>query len=81
MMYNLIIEEISMLKKLIAPLQKIILQKKYCPACTRSLTRAKVLAENQTEKLVSCKCKRVFVLDLETDSFHRAIASDIRRIK
>jgi hypothetical protein len=81
MLYNLIIEIKFMLKKLIAPLQKIILQKKYCPACTRSLTRAKIMAENDVEKLVACKCKRIFVHDLETDTFHRALLSDIRRIK
>jgi|PlaIllAssembly_1097288.scaffolds.fasta_scaffold213730_2 hypothetical protein len=70
-----------MLKKLIAPLQKIILQKRYCPGCTRSLTRAKLIAENHEEKLVVCKCKRVFVHELELDTFRRAVAEDIKNIK
>lgn len=70
-----------MLKKLIAPLQKIILQKKYCPGCTRSLSKGKIIGENDEEKLIVCKCKRIFVHELEMDTFRRAILNDITRIK
>lgn len=69
-----------MLKKLIAPLQKIIMQKKYCPACTRSLSRARVIAKKDSEELIACTCKRIFVHDLEIDVFRRALEGDIKRL-
>ncbi len=69
-----------MLKKLIAPLQKIIMQKKYCPACTRSLTRSKVISKKDLEELIVCNCKRIFVHDLEMDTYRRALESDVKRL-
>ncbi len=69
-----------MLKKLIAPLQKIIMQKKYCPACTRSLSRSRIIAKKDSEELVVCNCKRIFVHDLELDVYRRAVEGDIKRL-
>ena len=69
-----------MLKKFIAPLQKIILQKKLCPGCTRPLSKAKAMGENAKEKLVACECGRIFVHDRELDQYRRAVADDLKRI-
>jgi hypothetical protein len=69
-----------MLKKFIAPLQKIILQKKLCPGCTRPLSKAKTLGDNDQERLVACECGRIFVLDKELDVYRRAVSDDLKRI-
>lgn len=70
-----------MLKKLIAPLQKIILQKKLCPGCTRTLSKGKTMGDSSTEKLVACECGRIFVLDKELDVYRRAVPEDLKQIK
>lgn len=69
-----------MLKSLIAPLQKVLMQKKYCPACTRPLTRGKSLGRLDGEELIVCECKRIFVHDIELDVYRRALQDDIKRI-
>ena len=56
-----------MLKKLITPLQVILLQKKMCPGCTQNLKKAKVIDQ----------CSRVFVHDRKLDTFRRALNEEI----
>jgi len=49
------------------------LKKKQCPGCTKQLKEAKELSEiSGTKKLVQCKCKRIYVWDLETSTYRRA---------
>jgi uncharacterized protein with PIN domain len=69
-----------MLKSLIAPLQKILLQKKLCPACTADLTRItnRKPKRNDTE-FVTCNCGRIFVYDKEMDVFRRALMEEIKQ--
>lgn len=67
-----------MLKKLIAPLQKILIQKGVCPACTASLSKApRREPRSQKEEIVYCKCGRAFIYDRELDSYRRALDSEI----
>jgi hypothetical protein len=62
-----------MFKKIVKPIQEGLLKKKQCAGCTKPLKDAKELAEiSQTKKLAQCKCKRIYVLDLETDTYRRA---------
>lgn len=68
-----------MLKKLISPLQKILLQKKLCPGCTQDLTSMK----NRRSKTVSteyvyCECGRIFVYDKDLDLYRRALLEEIK---
>jgi hypothetical protein len=70
----------KVIKNLIAPLQKVLLQKKFCPACTRNLTRAKHLGESENGLVVACECGRIFVYDKETDVYHRALNEDLRSL-
>ncbi len=67
-----------MIKKLIAPLQKILLQKKLCPACTVDLTTLKNREprRNDTE-LVTCICSRIFVYDKDLDIYRRALNEEV----
>lgn len=70
-----------MIKKFIAPLQKIILQKKMCPACTRPLSKAKILDNKVYQDVVVCECGRIFVHEKELDSYRRAVSEDLEHIK
>jgi hypothetical protein len=68
-----------MLKKLIAPLQQILVQKKMCPGCTRNLDeqRDRTSRINQTEQVV-CTCGRIFIYDKQLEIYRRALASEVR---
>jgi len=68
-----------MIKSLIAPLQKVLLQKKYCVACTRSLSKAKVIDSRIDVDIVQCECSRIFVHDKDLDTFRRAVSEDLVR--
>jgi hypothetical protein len=69
-----------MIKKLIAPLQKVLMQKKFCPACTRSLSKGKLMGTKGNFDLLACECGRIFVLDHETETYRRALNEDLRKI-
>jgi len=67
-----------MLKKLIEPLQKVLLSKKLCPACTRSLDDQKnrEIRNHGTER-VTCECGRIYIYDRNLDSYRRALFDEI----
>lgn len=67
-----------MIKKLIEPLQKVLVQKKMCPACTRPLSKAtlKESRSNGTE-LIVCECERVFIFDRDLDIYRRALVEEL----
>ncbi len=70
-----------MIKRLIAPLQKILLQKKLCPACTYELIKIsnRFPRRNDTE-LVICNCGRIFVYDQDLDIYRRALIDEAKAI-
>ncbi len=70
----------KVIKSLISPLQKVLLQKRLCPACTRSLSKGKELGENEFGKIIVCECGRVFVYESETASYRRALHTDLEKI-
>lgn len=62
-----------MLKKLLYPFQKALLDKRLCVGCTQPLDKAKKLGElSPTKSFIECKCKRRYIYDLETNTFRRA---------
>lgn len=67
-----------MLKKLIAPLQKILLQKHMCPGCTSKLasTKFREPIDQKSEKVI-CGCGRVYIYDKELDTYRRALQNEI----
>ena len=67
-----------MLKKLIAPLQRVLLSRKYCPACTRNLDDIKdrQIRNNGTER-VTCVCGRIFIYDRKLDKYRRALKDEV----
>jgi hypothetical protein len=66
-----------MIKKLIAPLQKMLMQKKMCPACTRPLNKAKVINKVKEGNVLQCNCGRIFVMNSDTGIFRRALDEDL----
>lgn len=69
-----------MLKKLIKPLQDILIQKKMCPGCTQSLTKAKVIKKKfDGSDIVECQCSRLFVHDRKLDIYRRALIQEISK--
>ena len=69
-----------MIKKLIAPLQKLLMQKKVCPACTRPLNKAKKIGKVEDGTLLVCGCGRIFVLDKNLLVYRRALDNDLKNI-
>lgn len=69
-----------MIKKLISPLQVILMQKKLCPGCTQNLLKAKLINKRiDGTEFVECKCGRVFVHDRKLDTYRRALIEELSR--
>ena len=61
-----------MLKKLINPVQKVLLEKQLCVGCTSPLVKTKKVGEiSKTKEIFECKCKRRFVYDRELNTYRR----------
>ena len=67
-----------MIKKFIEPMQKVLLQKRLCPACTRQLDKASLLESRANgTNVVQCECSRIFVYDKDLDTFRRALPEEV----
>jgi hypothetical protein len=62
----------TVIKKLISPFQKVLLNKRLCPGCTMPLDRAKKFPFDTNEEMTICQCKRMFIYDKNSDSYRRA---------
>lgn len=67
-----------MIKKLISPLQKVLITRKYCPGCTRQLDDLKnrQIRNNGTER-ITCVCGRIYIYDKELEQYRRAMFDEI----
>ncbi len=62
----------NMLKVLIRPFQKTLLEKHLCVGCTFPLSKAKRIGDiSKTKYIVECKCKRRFIFDRELNTYRR----------
>ncbi len=69
-----------MIKKLITPLQTILIQKKMCPGCTQSLGKAKIIDKKiDGTEIKECQCGRIFVHDKKLDIFRRALIEEVSK--
>lgn len=71
----------KVIKGLIAPLQKVLMQKRFCPACTRNLNRAKVIGQIEADKVIVCECGRIFVFETELDTYRRALPDEVKSMQ
>jgi hypothetical protein len=61
------------MKKLVTPIQKVLLRRHLCVGCTYPLTKIKRGVKlNGNEELITCKCNRKYVKDLNTNTYRRA---------
>jgi hypothetical protein len=60
------------LRNLVAPFQRALIAKRLCPGCTISLDKADRKPFTDTTEMAICACRRMFVYDIETDSYRRA---------
>lgn len=62
-----------MIKEIISPFQKVLLNRRLCVGCTHPLDKTKRLGQlSPIKDFVECKCKRRYVLERETNSYKRA---------
>ncbi len=62
-----------MYKKIIAPFQKVLLEKRMCVGCTNQLDKAiKIGKISERRDMVECKCKRRYIFNKELDEYERA---------
>ncbi len=65
-------------KKLIAPMQKALLMRGYCAACTRKLDDIKNRDNRPNGTVrVECECGRIYIYNPETDSYRRAFFDEV----
>lgn len=66
-----------MIKNAIAPIQAWLLSQGRCVGCGMPLAQAKHSKHtNGTEKVV-CKCKRIYIYDLKTKKYRRALLEEV----
>jgi hypothetical protein len=62
-----------MIKKLITPFQKVLLEKNLCVGCTHPLNRIHKLGNiSEHKEMMQCKCKRRYIFDKELGTYRRA---------
>lgn len=65
-------------KKLISPVQKILMKKGVCPGCGRPLTKAGKKEDlKKGQERITCKCRRVFIFNKATQEYRRALLDEI----
>ncbi len=62
-----------MLKRIVSPFQKVLLNRRMCVGCTFPLDKATIVGQLSEKKtMIQCKCNRRYILDKELNSFRRA---------
>ena len=60
-----------MIKTIIAPVQTWLLNQKRCVGCGMPLNKG-IKQKGKDKTKVTCKCNRVYILDLKTKAYRRA---------
>lgn len=70
-----------MLKFIITPFQKALLERGLCVGCTSPLSQAKKLGDISSNRfIVECKCKRRYVYDKELGKYRRATFAEEQQL-
>ena len=67
----------SKIKQLIAPIQAWLLSRGQCVGCGMPLSKAARKQRSDGKLQITCKCKRVYILDPEKNQYRRAVISEI----
>lgn len=66
-----------MFKNVIAPIQAWLLSQGQCVGCGSMLSKAQSKDYKNNTKMITCKCKRMYVFDIKTKKYRRALLSEI----
>ncbi len=66
-----------MLKKLIAPIQAIMLKKGRCVGCGAALDIGKKAKYKQNQTKITCACGRVFIYSAVEGGYRRALLEEV----
>jgi hypothetical protein len=67
-----------MFRNIVSPVQAWLLSQGRCVGCGTSLKKAKVRDRKADgQELVTCKCGRVYVYDLTSKKYRRALLSEV----
>ncbi|MBU1085546.1 MAG: hypothetical protein ABIJ43_00580 [Candidatus Beckwithbacteria bacterium] len=66
-----------MFKNVIAPVQAWLLSRGQCVGCGQSLKDGKSTKLNNQREKISCKCGRIFVYELKTKKYRRALFEEV----
>lgn len=66
-----------MFKNVIAPVQAWLLASGKCVGCGMPLANAKVSQFKQGQEKVSCKCGRIFIRDIASKKYRRALFEEV----
>lgn len=66
-----------MFKNIIAPVQAWLLSKGQCVGCSTPLSKGKTSPHKKGSEKVVCKCGRIFIHDLTTKKYRRALFEEV----
>jgi hypothetical protein len=67
-----------MFRNLISPVQAWLLAKGQCVGCGAALSQWKRQKLDDGNEQITCKCKRVFVYDLASKKYRRALIEEVK---
>lgn len=66
-----------MLKNVISPIQAWLLSQGRCVGCGRELSEGKTEKKNSSSQKILCKCGRIFIQDLSSKKYRRALLEEV----
>jgi predicted nucleic acid-binding Zn-ribbon protein len=66
-----------MFRNVIAPVQAWLLSQGRCVGCGMDLADSKKIAHGKDEKITCHKCGRIFIKDIETGKYRRALFEEV----
>ena len=64
---------INSLRNIFAPIQQWLLTNKQCVGCGMPLGKGKRQAKSKSEEKITCKCGRIYMFDVKTATYRRAL--------
>lgn len=65
------------IKNIITPIQQWLLNNSLCVGCGMPLSKAKDVVSKNSEKKVTCKCGRIYILDSKNKKYRRALTNEV----
>lgn len=66
-----------MFKNVISPIQAWLLSQGRCVGCGKELKNGKKEKRNNSTEKVVCSCGRIFIYDLKTEKYRRALLEEV----